>query len=104
MTLSRQREEQSMKYLIAMPQVTKIKDQQYPFPIGIAYVSGALKASGRSVLALNLNYKEGTIFDILKKAIVENDIDVVAVGGLTTQYPQIKEIVDCAKKIMDRLQ
>lgn len=88
-----------MKYLIAMPQVTKIKDQQYPFPIGIAYVSGALKASGRSVLALNLNYKEGTIFDILKKAIVENDIDVVAVGGLTTQYPQIKEIVDCAKKI-----
>lgn len=89
----------SMNYLIVMPQITKIKEQYYPFPIGLAYVSSSLKATGRNVVTLNLNYKEESIFDILKKFIEDGNIDVIATGGLTAQYYQIKEILEYAKKI-----
>lgn len=82
-----------------MPQITKIKEQYYPFPIGLAYVSASLKSTGRNVVTLNLNYKESSIFDILKEHIEENNIDVLATGGLTAQYNQIKEILEFAKKI-----
>ncbi len=88
-----------MTYLIVMPQITKIKEQYYPFPIGIAYVSSALKATGRSVFTLNLNYKEGELSQILREHIEKNNINVVAIGGLTAQYRQIKEIIDNVKEI-----
>lgn len=88
-----------MNYLIVMPQVTKVKTQQYGFPIGIAYVSASLKASGRSVTTLNLNYKDASIADLLKEKICNNNIDVLATGGLTSQYSQIREIIDAAQAI-----
>ncbi|ADY54930.1 Radical SAM domain protein [Syntrophobotulus glycolicus DSM 8271] len=88
----------NLNYLIVMPQITQIKDQYYIFPIGTAYVSSSLKASGRNVTTLNLNYKE-TPLDILKQTILNNDIDVITVGGLTSQYNMLKEIVDTAKSI-----
>lgn len=86
-----------MNYLFVMPSSTKIKQQAYVFPIGIAYVSASLKASGRKVFTLNLNYKEGSISEIISDTIWNNQIDVIAVGGLTAQYWAVKEIIDCAK-------
>ena len=87
-----------MNYLFVMPSSTRIKTQAYVFPIGIAYVSASLKATGRNVVTLNLNYKDGTVDEIISKTVLENDIDVIAVGGLTAQYWAIKEIIDSAKK------
>lgn len=90
-----------MNYLLVMPQVTKINEQQYNFPTGIAYVSASLKSTvgvkKRKVFTLNLNYKEDCLYDILKDYIENREIDVLATGGLTSQYPQIKEIIDTAK-------
>ncbi len=88
-----------INYLMVIPRLTQIKGQFYSFPIGIAYVSSSLKASGRNVKVLNLNYKDGDIHDLLEPCIVENNIDVIATGGLTAQYWQIKEIIDAAKDI-----
>lgn len=88
-----------MNYLIVMPSSTKIKTQAYVFPIGIAYVSASLKATGRNVLTLNLNYKDGTVEEIISKTVLDNNIDVIAAGGLTAQYWAIKEIIDSAKKV-----
>lgn len=91
-----------MNYLLVMPQVTKIKEQQYTFPVGIAYVSASLKTTtgaSRKVFTLNLNYKEESLHNILSTSIENNSIDVLATGGLTSQYPQIKEIIDTAKLI-----
>lgn len=91
-----------MNYLLVMPQVTKIKEQQYIFPTGIAYVSASFKATiveKRNIFTLNLNYKEDSLHNILKMYIEDNAIDVLATGGLTSQYPQIKEIIDTAKDI-----
>lgn len=90
-----------MNYLFVMPSSTKIKTQAYVFPIGIAYVASSLKASGRveNVFTLNLNYKDGSVFDIIRQAVLEQQIDVIAVGGLTAQYWAMKEIIDSAKKV-----
>lgn len=88
-----------MNYLFVMPSSTKIKNQAYVFPIGIAYVTASLKASGRNVVTLNLNYKDETVEEIIKRYILEYNIDVIAVGGLTAQYWAMKEIIDCAKKV-----
>ncbi len=88
-----------MNYLFVMPSSTQIKTQAYVFPIGIAYVTSSLKATGRNVVTLNLNYKDGTVAEIIEKAIIENDIDVIATGGLSAQYWAMKEIIDSAKRV-----
>ena len=50
-----------------MPRFTENYEQSYQFPIGIAYVSASLKNSGRDVLSYNLNYKQGTVKELIKK-------------------------------------
>ncbi len=86
-------------FCIVVPRLTQIKEQAYSFPIGLAYVSSSLKAAGYNVLVYNLNYKDGDIVNLLSPILVDNKIDVLATGGLTAQYWQIKEIIDAAKKI-----
>lgn len=88
-----------MNYLIVMPILTEIFEQAYMFPIGMAYVSAALKQTGRHVVTYNLNYKKGSIEDNLRPVILENDIDVVATGGLSGQYWQLERILQAARKI-----
>jgi radical SAM superfamily enzyme YgiQ (UPF0313 family) len=86
-------------WLIVMPKITALDDQQYNFPVGIAYVSSALKVSGRNVFTLNMNYKSESMTQLLRQEIEGNNIDVIATGGITTQYPLIKEIVGASKEI-----
>lgn len=92
-------DKKSLNYCIVVPKLTQISEQSYSFPIGIAYVSASLKAAGYSVTTFNLNYKEGSILELLTPVIQDNEIDVLATGGLTAQYWQIKEIIETAKKI-----
>lgn len=86
-----------MNYCIIMPKLTQINDQSYQFPIGMAYVSASLKASGRSVKAYNLNYKDGDTADLVGNLIREYHIDVLATGGLTPHYKRLREILEAAR-------
>lgn len=88
-----------LNYLIVVPRLTQIMEQSYTFPMGIAYVSSSLKAAGYNVIVYNLNYKEGSIDELLRPIIKGHGIDVILTGGLTAQYWQIKEIIDAAKAI-----
>lgn len=88
-----------MNYLIVMPILTEIFDQSYSFPLGIAYVAASLKQTGRNVITYNLNYKPGTIKENLEKVIHENQIDVIATGGLTAQYWQLERILAAAREV-----
>ena len=45
-----------MNYCIVMPRLARDDDASYAFPIGMAYVSAALKATGRQVFTYNMNY------------------------------------------------
>lgn len=88
-----------MNYCIVMPRLARDDDASYAFPIGMAYVSAALKATGRQVITYNMNYKKGTTFELLSDLIHTHQIDVLASGGLTTQYPELREIFETAKQI-----
>lgn len=88
-----------MNYCIVMPRLARDDDVSYAFPIGMAYVSAALKATGRQVFTYNMNYKKGTTFELLSDLIHTHQIDVLASGGLTTQYPELREIFETAKQI-----
>lgn len=87
-----------LNILLIMPKVD-IGYQDWPLPpIGIAYVSAALKEAGHSVYTLNLNLYE-EYDEVLKDALCKNDIDIVGVGGLIVSYHTIKEIVNKCKHI-----
>ena len=87
-----------MNYCIVMPRLTRDDDASYAFPVGMAYVSAALKATERHVITYNLNYKKGTVRELLERLIREHDVDVIASGGLTTQYSELREIFETAKQ------
>ena len=86
-------------WLLVMPRMTVWNEQQYVFPIGLPHISSALKISGRRVFTINLTYKEEDVSVLLEDAIRRNNINIVATGGITSQYSQIKEITDTAKTI-----
>lgn len=88
-----------LDFLLVMPRVVQTVGDGYQFPLGIAYVSSSMKAAGFNVSTINLNHIEGDIADILKKEISERNIDVICTGGLSFQYPTVRDIVEHTKKI-----
>lgn len=88
-----------LNYLLAMPRTVQRVGDGYSFPLGIAYVSAALKKAGFNVYALNLNHREGSISDIIKNEIEKNNIDVVATGALSFQYSTVRSVVEAAKRV-----
>jgi radical SAM superfamily enzyme YgiQ (UPF0313 family) len=87
-----------LRYLMVMLRITESFDRLYQFPTGFAMVSSALKASGREVFTLNLNYKDNYL-ELLKNTITQNKIDVVLTGGLSGQYAALKDVLDTAKSV-----
>lgn len=87
-----------LNYLLVMPRIAESPDIMYVMPYGFCLVTASLKASGRNVFTLNLNYKEDP-YMLLRKTIIENDIDIVATGGLSGQFSRLKAIVDTAKSV-----
>ena len=69
-----------LNYLMVVPVATHDNSTQYVFPIGFAYVCAALKASGRVVHTLNLNYKLQPL-RLIGHAITTHNIDVILTGG-----------------------
>jgi anaerobic magnesium-protoporphyrin IX monomethyl ester cyclase len=92
-----------LNILLVMPRLVQTIGDGYAFPLGIAYVSSSLKAAGFNVFTLNLNHIEGDVFDILKQTIIKNNINVVGTGGLSFQYPTIRDIVEYTKAINNKL-
>jgi radical SAM superfamily enzyme YgiQ (UPF0313 family) len=89
-----------LNYLIVMPKLTENDNVQYIFPVGMPYVSAALKASGRSVFTLNLNYKSDPDA-LFCETVRNNNIDVVMVGGLSGHYAVLQNIISRAKEISE---
>jgi len=87
-----------LKYLIVVPISIYDYNVGYFFPLGTAYVSAALKASGREVFAFNMNYKINPD-SLLRQYIVDNNIDVVLTGGYGTQFWDLKSVISIAKEV-----
>lgn len=87
-----------MNILLIMPKVD-IGYQDWPVPpVGIAYVSAALKKAGYCVSILNLNLHD-KYDEVLSNTISDNNIDIVGIGGLIVNYHTIKDIVNRCKDI-----
>lgn len=86
-----------MNYLIVMPRMAQ-KDEWYHFAFGIAYVSACMKRDGLSVSTLNLNYKGDDTRGVLQAAMDKNRIDVVLTAGITSQYKEIRAVMENAKE------
>ncbi len=90
-----------MNYLLVMPKKlsTGANTTSIIFPLGIAYVSAALKQAGYSVFTTNLDFPEGDTFTVLEQLLPDKQIDVVCTGGLSLDCHKIKEVIDTARKI-----
>jgi len=88
-----------LNILIVLPRIYKNIYEPEHFPVGIAYVSSALKKAGYTVDILNLNFLDGSVYDNLSKVLRQKKYDIVETGGITINYKLIKEIIDNVKKI-----
>lgn len=86
-----------MKCLMVMPRIVSKVGDAYQFPLGLPYVSAALKKAGVEVITLNLNQKEGTVKELLIKYIEQNDIKIIMTGGLSFQYWPLYQILETVK-------
>ena len=87
-----------LNFLLVMPRLVQNVGDGYSFPLGIAYVSAALKKAGFNVTALNLNHRDGKVTDILCHQIQTRNIDVVATGGLSFQYSTLHSVIEASKR------
>ena len=96
-----------MKYLLISPQHPNTVSQNSSsavnvlsmFPVGLAYVSSALKNAGFDVCTINTNFLRQSLEKTLDRVLNENSIDVVCTGGTSLDVHHIKRIIDLSRKL-----
>lgn len=78
-----------MRILLVSPKLTNRAGSFYHFPIGLAYVSGALKAAGCDVVCLNPNHSDVPPNDQMAAVLREYDPQIVMSGGLSPNVNMI---------------
>ncbi len=86
-----------MKILLAIPNFGR-KGLTYNFPLGIAYISSALKAAGHQVHCLNLNHGNEADQDAIVKAVQRVDPDIFGAGALSPYFEGVKRIFSIARQ------
>ncbi|MBF0379583.1 MAG: hypothetical protein HQL69_01110 [Magnetococcales bacterium] len=71
-----------MRTLLVLPRFVDNIFDAYDIPLGILYISSALKQGGKEVHCLNLNHIEGGVEHVVAQAVKEIDPDVCAAGGI----------------------
>lgn len=94
---------QKLNFLVVMPRLVQNAGEGYQFPLGIAYISSSLKATGYNVYTLNLNHIKGDVFSSLEQKIKEHAIDVVLTGGISIQYNSIYKLVKFTKRLNKKI-
>lgn len=85
------------KFLLVLPYFGR--GRGYDFPLGIAYVSGALKAAGHEVRCLNLNHETPPVENAVAEAVAAFDPDVCATGTLSPYYRAAETILVTARRV-----
>jgi radical SAM superfamily enzyme YgiQ (UPF0313 family) len=69
----------------------------YTFPLGLGYISSAMKKAGYPVTVLNLNHEKGTIHDLIHKHLDKEKYDIVATGHTGMGFSVVQKIVNSAR-------
>ena len=88
-----------MKVLLIVPRynLTNTKNYNYVFPLGLAYISSAIKNAGYKLDCINLNHLDGRISEIVNKKLSLIKYDYVCTGHMCIGYHVIKEIFSSVK-------
>ena len=88
-----------MKILLVIPRynLTNEVSYRYAFPLGLAYISSAIKQAGYDIDCLNLNHKKGTIKEIVSKQL-DKGYDIVCSGHTGIGYAVIEKIVQATRE------
>lgn len=87
------------KILVVVPKqrITNEEDYGYVFPLGLGYVSSALKKEGYEVDILNLNHNYGKINELLNRKLDSKRYDFVLTVSIITEYSCVRLILDTVK-------
>ncbi len=88
-----------MDILIVTPCLIGREGAFYYFPLGLAYVSSALKHAGFIIHVINQNNINISLKEAMAEVLRTEKIKVVCTGGLTPDYQSACEIFDIAREI-----
>lgn len=89
-----------MEILLIVPKynLTKEKDYNYTFPLGLGYISSVLKKNNYSVNCINLNHLFGLTSEIVKSVLDKKKYDVVCTGGNALIFHSISTIAKAVRE------
>lgn len=86
--------------LLVVPRYFSTEVCGYIMPLGVLYVSAALKASGiANVYTINLNHQEEADDVVLTRIIEENKIQIVGSSGISGQFIEVFPLMRLIKQI-----
>lgn len=86
--------------LLIVPRYFSTKVCGYIMPLGILYVSSALKASGvANVYTLNLNHREEDDETVLRELISQYSVDIVGSTGISGQFIEVYPLLQTVRRI-----
>ncbi len=86
--------------LLIVPRYFSTSQYGYIMPMGILYVSSAIKASGvANVVTLNLNHYDESDEEVLRRVIADNAVSIVGCGGISGQYIEIEPLFKTIRSI-----
>jgi radical SAM superfamily enzyme YgiQ (UPF0313 family) len=88
-----------MRVLMVAPRYVQRTGDFYQFPLGLGYVTSALKAAGHTVHVLNTNHSDVSPDQQVEEAVQRFDPDMCATGGLSPFLPQIQKIFSTARRV-----
>jgi radical SAM superfamily enzyme YgiQ (UPF0313 family) len=86
-----------MRFLLVMPRFVSPDRRHYEFPLGIAYVSAALKRAGHEVRCLNLNQHDAPVAETVGAAVRDFDPVICGSGGLSPHVKGLAEVFAAAR-------
>ncbi|WP_109105511.1 radical SAM protein [Azospirillum sp. TSO35-2] len=87
-----------MRVLIVAPKFTESPGDFYQFPLGLGYISSALKRAGHEVHCLNCNqFREDPVM-LVEQTVRAINPDVCATGGLSPFLPKVRDIFAAARR------
>lgn len=87
-----------MKILLLLPRLISGAGRFYEFPIGLAYVSAALKQAGHDVACVNLNHDPRPDDAVVAEAVRTHDPDMCGSGTLSSLLTTAKVCLDAARR------
>jgi radical SAM superfamily enzyme YgiQ (UPF0313 family) len=86
-----------MKIMLALPFFQVGKHTFSGSTVGYGYINAVLRNSGFDVTCFAPHNLEKEPVETLQSSLVENEIDIVLCGGLTSQYVQMKKLFDAVR-------